>query len=192
MRSALTITMILAWLAGGCLESNPQPSPEQDKGGKPNGGYDGTAALDDMSTMDMAAEIVAEDLLLPDATTGEVSDTCDAGETVDSCGLTPGLAECLEKHSGCECYEGCADGFTTLVYYPAEAGEFPEEINPPAELLEAAVARYDCAVCACTEGWQVKIDGQWQEVDAQAFCEFLLQHDFECGGCLSQWTGGCC
>jgi hypothetical protein len=104
------------------------------------------------------------------------------------------LAECVALHSGCECYEGCADGFSTYVYYPEGAGEFPEDINPPQELLDVAVARYDCGVCSCTESWQVPVAGEWVDFEGgpEEFCIYLQEADEACGGCITQWMGGCC
>jgi hypothetical protein len=104
------------------------------------------------------------------------------------------LAECVAKHSGCECYDGCADGFSTYVYYPDSAGEFAEDISPPQELLDVAFARYDCGVCSCTESWQVPMDGEWVDFEGgpEEFCIYLKEIDGECGGCLVEWFGGCC
>jgi len=104
------------------------------------------------------------------------------------------LAECVETYSGCECYEGCADGFWTVVFYDEALGEFPSDISPTAELLESAWAMYDCSVCACTETWQFNLGGEWTNIDggAEEFCEILQELDAECGGCLTKWEGGCC
>lgn len=284
MRTLLIVHLMVALLALGCIESNPQPSPigGQDK----NGGYDPTSVdsasgFSDLSVADMVGEIVptpvdaatedapasdapaedaatedaaTEDAPAPDATAMDIVElfhpvdqgccgadllcpadaicvtegaeggTCieqaPAGQCwqdsdcavgmacvgavlcpcdADCMGLntpgvckTYGVAQCIEKHSGCECYEGCADGFTTFVYYPTDAGDFPEDISPSEELLNVAVAMYDCSVCVCGEGWQLKIDGDWVDVDVLTFCDFLDASDGQCSGCLSQWTGGCC
>jgi len=105
-----------------------------------------------------------------------------------------GLAQCIAKHSGCGCEEGCADGFTTYVYYPDSAGEFAEDISPPPELLEVALARYDCGICSCTESWQAPMDGEWVDFEGgpEEVCLYLQELDDECGGCLVEWFGGCC
>jgi hypothetical protein len=139
---------------------------------------------------------------------------CDVGETcVDSfwCGCDAdcdlfhfgycqdaAFQECVETYSGCECYEGCADGFWNIVFYPEEFGEFPSDINPPAELLDVGIAMYECGVCSCHEAWHVKKDGAWinsdvsDGVNVEEFCKHLLGYDEECGGCLASWEGGCC
>ncbi len=104
--------------------------------------------------------------------------------------------ECVAKHSGCDCDQGCADGYSVTVYHPADAGEFPPATTPPQELMDVAVAKYECGVCSCTESWAVKDAGVWmtEELgnDAENFCAFLLAFDEACGGCLVAWEGGCC
>lgn len=104
------------------------------------------------------------------------------------------LTDCVEKYNGCECVEGCADGFSSVVFYSEEAGEFPADINPPEELLAVGVAMYECAVCACKETWTVPVNGVWEDFEGgpEEFCLYLFELDEECGGCLTTWEGGCC
>ena len=106
----------------------------------------------------------------------------------------PDLADCIEEHSGCHCEPGCMDGFGVTVYYPEDAGPFAGDMQPPPELLEVAVAQYECAICSCSEGWQIKVDGEWisPKNGPAGFCEHLKAVDAECGGCLEAWWGGCC
>ena len=215
-RVCLSTFVALAFLAG-CIESNPQPAPLDPDGG---GGtqmadtgiptsIDGSgwtasdSAADLVSPEDLSAPEVAEivaDLSLelwevesgPDDSSGELE-----GGTLPDLGtdlsIDPAeLAECIEMYSGCGCEMGCADGFWSVVFYPSEAGEFPEDINPPPEVLEVAVAKYNCSICTCDEGWQLKQGEEWVGTDAEGFCTFLLSHQAECGGCLIPWQGGCC
>jgi hypothetical protein len=103
--------------------------------------------------------------------------------------------ECIEKHSGCGCEEGCADGFWAAAYYPQGAGPFPPDFWPSQDLLDAAVAWYGCSICTCEEDWHVKVDGVWNdevEGGVEAFCLFLLEYQEACGQCLEVWEGGCC
>ena len=107
--------------------------------------------------------------------------------------VSPDLADCIAKHSGCECYGDCADGFGVTVYYPKDAGDFPEDFSAPPELLEVAVAQYDCSHCEpCTEGWLVKVDGQWQPTDVVGLCQHVKEYNEQCDDCLKTWWGGCC
>jgi len=110
--------------------------------------------------------------------------------------------DCVYKHSGCGCVEGCVDGFGVTVWYPASAGTFPEDISPPQELLEVAVAMYECSVCTCTESWYFRPDPVdivlpeddqlWPVMDADNFCHDLLKYQEQCDQCLISWFGGCC
>ena len=103
------------------------------------------------------------------------------------------VAQCVLEHTDCGCaFEGCVDGFSDVVFYPEDAGEFPNEVNPPAELLEVAVARYGCSYCACHESHKIKVEGEWTSVDVVEFCTYLVNYDEQCGDCLAQWEGGCC
>lgn len=104
------------------------------------------------------------------------------------------LTECVEKYSGCECEQGCADGFWTVVFYDEILGEFPPDMSPPPELLAQGLAKYDCSVCQCNETWQINLNGQWVSFEGgpEEFCTMLFAMDGECGGCLTTWEGGCC
>ncbi len=104
-------------------------------------------------------------------------------------------ADCVAKHSGCGCEEGCMDGFWAVAYHPDDAGPFPAEMWPSQEILDASVAWYECSICTCEEAWHVKVDGAWDdplEGGVEAFCTFLLEQQESCGGCLQSWEGGCC
>ncbi len=106
-----------------------------------------------------------------------------------------GLAECIAKHSGCGCEEGCDDGFWAVAYYPEGEGPFPADFWPSQEILDAAVAWYECSICTCEERWHIKVDGVWiddLEEHVDGFCEFLIEYQDSCGGCLESWEGGCC
>ena len=214
-RVCMSLLAAVVFLAG-CLESNPQPAPLGNDSGGGNlmddmgvpTSLDGMAAADmslqelsppeDLSAQDLAD--LVEDLppelweveIGPDDSSGEL----EGGSLPDvgtDLGIDPAeLAECMEMYSGCGCEMGCADGFWSVVFYPEGAGEFPEDFSPPAELLEVALAMYDCSICTCDEGWQLKKDGEWVGTDAEGFCTFLLLHQAECGGCLVPWQGGCC
>jgi hypothetical protein len=102
------------------------------------------------------------------------------------------LDECLAQNQGCACEPGCEDGFTTVVWFPEDQGPFPSDIFPSPELLNAAVARYDCSICDCHEGWSIAEDGVWTDVGVCQMCNHILTSDLQCGGCLVQWVGGCC
>ena len=102
---------------------------------------------------------------------------------------------CVAKHSGCACIPDCADGYSVTVYYPEDAGVFPSDINPPPELMEVAVAKYECGVCSCMETWAIKDADVWMDEELggpENFCAFLLAIDEACGSCLVAWEGGCC
>ncbi len=216
-RFCISVLAAAVFLAG-CIESNPQPAPVggNDAGGGNLAGdtgvptsLDGNAWSADSVSPEVATpedlggmEVhdLVPDLPLdlweveigPDDSSGELE-----GGTLPDLGTDLGidpaeLAECIEMYSGCGCEMGCADGFWSVVFYPAEAGEFKEDFSPPPELLEVALAMYDCSICSCEEGWQLKQNGEWVGTDAEGFCTFLLLHQAECGGCLVPWQGGCC
>jgi len=219
MRSRFYLGFFVAALfLPGCLESNPQPAPLDPDAGGGGAKHDSGVPtnIDDVSwggdivaheTAGPTADAVAEEVedvpadlppelweveIEPDDSSGEL----EGGSLPDlgtDLGIDPAeLAECMEMYSGCGCEMGCADGFWSVVFYPVEAGEFPEDFSPPAELLDVALAMYDCSICTCEEGWQLKQDGEWVGTDAEGFCTFLLLHQAECDGCLVPWQGGCC
>lgn len=215
-RVCMSLLAALVFLAG-CLESNPQPAP---LGGKDSGGGNYTGDSGVPTSLDEVVEgadawkqgelpppgdMIALDVsdiqvdLVPEVWDVEAGDTVgelEAGALPDlgtDLGIDPAeLAECMAMYSGCGCEMGCADGFWSVVFYPEGAGEFPEDFSPPAELLEVALAMYDCSICTCEEGWQLKQDGEWVGTDPEGFCTFLLLHQAECDGCLTTWQGGCC
>ncbi len=108
------------------------------------------------------------------------------------------LAECVARFTGCGCaFEQCMDGFGSTTFYPADAGEFPEDVSEPPELLDVAVGRYLCAYCACKETWEVSADddGDGESdglvyTNAVDFCLHILEQDAQCSGCLVEWSGG--
>ena len=119
---------------------------------------------------------------------------CDMWNEFGWC-MDAGLQECVQKHSGCGCEEGCADGFWAVAYYPDGAGPFPADFWPSQEILDAAVAWYECSICTCEERWHIKVDGVWiddLEEHVDGFCEFLIEYQESCGDCLESWEGGCC
>ena len=123
---------------------------------------------------------------------------CDADcDSINSFGYCTdaALSECISKHSGCGCEEGCMDGFWAVAYYPEGEGPFPADFWPSQEILDAAVAWYECSICTCEERWHIKVDGVWiddLEEHVDGFCEFLLETQESCGDCLESWEGGCC
>jgi len=98
------------------------------------------------------------------------------------------VADCVDEHS-CSCVEGgCVDGHGLIYYYPEGAGEFQNDnYDPPQELLDVAVARYECNVCECTSDWKIPQGDEWIDVDVAGFCESLVQQDDACGDCLTTW-----
>ena len=106
----------------------------------------------------------------------------------------PVLDACLEKYPPMQCEPDpmCMDGSNDIVLYPTSAGTFPLDHSAPPELLEVGVARYTNSVCACDASWSVNRDGEWIDVDPATLCLAILEYDDDCGGCLTEWMGGCC
>jgi hypothetical protein len=101
---------------------------------------------------------------------------------------------CLERYPMmlCEADPNCMDGFNDIVLYPESAGTFELDHSAPPELLEVGVARYTNSVCACVASWSVQRDGVWWEAGPSTLCWAISEYDSECGGCLTEWMGGCC
>jgi hypothetical protein len=78
------------------------------------------------------------------------------------------------------------------VLYPESAGTFPEDMSPPPDLLEVGVAEYTNSAGACVASWRVNRDGQWLQAGPATLCAAILDYDSDCGGCLTEWIGGCC
>ncbi|MFH0901366.1 MAG: hypothetical protein V2A73_12125 [Pseudomonadota bacterium] len=100
------------------------------------------------------------------------------------------IAACVEEFSGCDCEEGCVDGFFELVWYPASAGTYPSDTSAPEELLKIGVARYLCSVCTCQENWLIQKDGGWASVSAIEMCTEIVTYRKLIP--LKEWVGGCC
>lgn len=105
------------------------------------------------------------------------------------------MARCIDTYGSCWCDSSpdcrVQDGFTIIVLYPEDEGPFPSDIFPSDELLDVGVARYDCAICDC-DTHMIKRGGEWVTVDVVAFCRHILDYNSDCGGCLTEWFGGCC
>jgi hypothetical protein len=217
----VVMCILAAAVLAACMESNPQPSPGKGQDESKTILADVAAPPEYADAMNggeqAAAECVADAGVVDDAATdaGDAAGEVEPGDDATADGLPeaglpetqcelspadgaadlppiPSLEECLETYAGCGCELGCMDGFWSALFYPSAAGQFPSDINPPQELLEVAVAKYECSVCTCEESWHIRIDGEWAAVDLQGFCQHIVAQDTACGGCLTTWQGGCC
>ncbi|MFH1532990.1 MAG: hypothetical protein ABIK09_19875 [Pseudomonadota bacterium] len=152
-RTTLALIAVLTWLAAGCLESNPQPSPGSGDAQEGNGQDTGAwAGLDTLPGEDA----------VPSADGGPGADTAVSDTKLDVC--TPDCAgkECGDDGCGGECCGGepmepgalsCCDGGisgrTCSEYCPGWLSAPPECI-PSMECLQPCIEE-------CPEGWTCTI-----------------------------------
>lgn len=198
----IAVILPLFFLIVGCTDSTGRPIGTKDSGVDSDTsadadidlGHDADSDKDDDSVED--ADLVDDADRIEDADPDGDVDVLPDGDIV-SCEPASGvdtseLDTCVNEYIDCPCEHGCMDGFSSTLWYSSEHGEFPEGISPPPELLEVAIARYDCSICSCEEGWQIRQGNTWVDGDVCQMCNHILSANADCGDCLVEWWGGCC
>jgi hypothetical protein len=201
----LVLAMLVAFLGSGCWRSGQVCAGEdgcstgtEDAGGDMDTDTDMDSDTD--SDMDTDSDTDTDSDMDSDADTdtdNDVDSDSDTDVDADADGDTDTVTDtailnCMQEYGwSCDCQGECEDGFSHTVLYPGDAGTFPPDWQPSAELLDAGVAWHYCSVCNLCDKWhRIKPQKTWQDVAVYDFCVFVVSYDSACGGCLSEWSGG--
>lgn len=107
---------------------------------------------------------------------------------------------CLKKYPLVEfkdCVPGkIVDGWSGIVLYPntLDTSNITHYIDAPAPdvVKQASIASYTTSSATCQTIWQIRINGEWKEVNQLDFCNFIIDYNNSCNGCLLEWKEGCC